>query len=287
MRKRIPTWKQSPGLLKQGLCTPRRLGLPTGAHSGSGHLAWAARIANRFGLRPAMRGFVKAQLTDVATRDLVRHHHRMATLVARFDQRQWVRNAFNNVVLQQLFVVRPVVWKIAGGPPAPETAATIHGKAGMTMRTRGVRPAALVSGESPRGGWVAYKSSSTKSIALPLTLAGTRMNRSTGAGRAQLQGERLETTVTTIARRYQRVEAKRERMSTAFPSAGHTEEVQRMAPARERTRMATTPPFAAQPHSLAEGGSPLRGLNVTQVADEVMKQLDRRLVTARERMGRI
>ena len=76
-------------------------------------------------------------------------------------------------------------------------------------------------------------------------------------------------------------------MATEFMTARQTEDAQRVAFAKERSRSATTTQFSAQPQSLADARSPIRGLNVTQVADEVMKQLDRRLVTARERMGKI
>jgi hypothetical protein len=88
MRKRIPTWKLSPGLLK------RRPWMHAGAHSASTHVAWAARVANRFNLRPTTQCFDRARLTHFAPRDVIRYDNRMETLVTLFDRRQWVRNAF-------------------------------------------------------------------------------------------------------------------------------------------------------------------------------------------------
>ena len=46
-------------------------------------------------------------------------------------------------------------------------------------------------------------------------------------------------------------------------------------------------PPAPQPEAIEGTAAPGRGVNVRAVADEVMKQLDRRWVAARERMGKI
>lgn len=288
MRKRIPTSKLSLGLLRPGLNSPRLPWTHAGARFPSAHLAWAALIANRFFVRLSTRGFARAQLIDLVHRDVIRNDNRTASLVTRFDQRQWVRNAFKNVLLQQqLFVTRPMTWSTSSEPPKPLTVAHPADGSNMTMPMRAPVRGTSASLKRPYGGFVVHKPQYAKSVASPLILACSPTNRSINPGRTQAQGEQSETTVTMITRRYQRVEVKRERMTTEFMSAGQTEGAQRIAFPRERLGLTTTTRLAARPRPLEDASMPIRELHVTQVADEVMKQLDRRLVTARERMGKI
>jgi hypothetical protein len=284
MRKRISTWKLSPGLLELGLAR-RSSSFRAGSHSAT-HSAWAARIANRLSVRPATRDFARARLVSLALRDVIRHDNSMQTLVTHFALPQWVSNAFTNVVLQQLFVARPMVWRVTGELPQPATVASNAGQSGITTQTPTVRPAAFLSLDRRRGGVVTHKSQSEKGVARSSATVWPRMKRSISSRRADVQGERLETAVTMITRRYQRVEVKRERPATKVISAGQTENAQRAAFPDGSSSFASTH-FSAPSRSLADAGGPIRALQVTQVADEVMKQLDRRLVTARERMGKI
>jgi len=288
MRKRIPTSKLSLGLLRPGLNSPRLPWTHAGSHFPSTHLAWAALIANRFFVRLSTRGFAGAQLIDLVQRAVIRNDYRTGSLVTRFDQRQWVRNAFKNVLMQQqLFVTRPMTWSTLSETPKTLMVAPPADGSNMTTPMRAPARGTSSSLERPYGSFVVHKPQYAKSVASSLVLACSPTNRSTRPGRAQAQGEQPETTVTMITRRYQRVEVKRERMTTEFISAGQTEGAQRMAFPMERLGLATTTRLAARPHSLEDTSMPLRELHVTHVVDEVMKQLDRRLVTARERMGKI
>src|SRR5438309_10085056 len=157
MRKRIPTCKLNSGPLKQGLSTRRQPWIRAGAHYASTHVAWAARIAKRLGVRPATRGFARARLTDLAPRVVIRRDHRMEMPVTLFDQRQWVRNAFENVVLQQLSVARPMAWRMISEPPKPTATAPTTGAATMTAQTRSATSVAFLSPERRGGGFVVHK----------------------------------------------------------------------------------------------------------------------------------
>jgi hypothetical protein len=122
-----------------------------------------------------------------------------------------------------------------------------------------------------------------KALDLPLEIAGMKIHRRTGAGRAQSSTEddspTKESTSTGLARRHRRVEHKREPIDQEFASERKVESTHWMP---------VESPHPTQPSETFEAGvMPLRQINVTQVADEVIKQLDRKLIAARERMGRI
>jgi hypothetical protein len=310
MGRKTKNWKRTPGL-------GERVRRPE-----SKHIDWVAAIANRFGVRNAGRGFTKAKLTDLTineriqpghgtatiashydqrqwirnefkTNERIRPGHGTATIASHYDQRQWIQNEFKTLVMQQLFVSLAIVSKNAGKPMPPALSKklerlfagpgeTRHALAVPFFVRRFSRSASMAGNtEQQRVGW-------------PLTFAGTKVNRRLDAhsvGSADVdESIRLEMPVARLAQRHQRVEVARERIVREFgpePSMQSPESL-----AREVHRSVSR----AKSHALQEGDvqEPSRmraashgGINVTQVADEVMKQLDRRLIAARERMGRI
>jgi hypothetical protein len=133
-----------------------------------------------------------------------------------------------------------------------------------------------------------------KAPELSLEIAGMKIHRRTGAGRAQSFNEddepTKETSSSVLARRHRRVEQRRERIVQEFAPERKFESALWMPMESARSIAGTrTPasPRSQHPETLESGVVPLRQINVTQVADEVLKQLDRKLIAARERMGRI
>src|SRR6185437_10854525 len=190
MRKRITTSKLSLGLLRPGLNSPRRPWTHAEAHFPSTHLAWAALIANRFFVRLSTRGFARAQLIDLVHRDVIRNDNRTGSLVTRFDQRQWVRNAFKNVLLQQqLFVTRPMTWSTLSEPPKTLIVAPLADVSNMTTPMRAAARGPSSSLERPYESFVVHNPQYAKSVTSSLVLACSPTNRSTSPRRTQAQGE--------------------------------------------------------------------------------------------------
>jgi len=262
--------------------------------SGLKHLVWAKQIAERSGTKGAKRGFAKAQITDLALREAARHESNVTMAGKFYDQRRWVRNEFKNTVLQQLFVARPFVAKASGGE--------------SIQKLRGANPqitfgpnssqhkllSPVFAMQPAKASAIVRRTQQVKSMELPLVLAGTRLVRQAGAGSMPLveaeENRTFELPVAKLARRHQRREIPRERVANEFASQTSIDGPQRATLELVRPRVLVRgskqlPP--AQQEPIGVGSAALHGMNVTQVADEVMKQLDRRLIAARERMGRI
>jgi hypothetical protein len=256
------------------------------------HLAWAARLAQRFGVRSALRGFANATLTDLATHEVIRTKSRIASVALRYDQRQWVRTDIRNFVVHNVFSAKAGVAK--GG--AGELQAALPGGVERVLAERRVleERTRVVLQNVLRTTAPLRRTEQVKSVELPLVLAGTRVKRPGGAGNVASGEEheaiRFEMPLAKIPRRHRRVEVAKERMAKEFGQnriatslEAPTLEVQRsMAPMKSRL-----PRREQEQEPMEMGAGPLRGINVTQVADEVMKQLDRKLIAARERMGKI
>src|SRR5690242_12196620 len=111
MHRRLTTWKPNPGRLSSS-------GSDFANHSlGAGdwarrfmarHTAWTFQLAARFGTRTTKQGFAKLQLTDVALATANRSQRKPPMRSAKYDQRRWIRNEFNNFILRQVFVANPL-----------------------------------------------------------------------------------------------------------------------------------------------------------------------------------
>jgi hypothetical protein len=133
-----------------------------------------------------------------------------------------------------------------------------------------------------------------KRLSVPLTVVATRVKRrvnaySVGVGDVD-ESIRIEIPVARLVRRHQRVEVAPERLAREFGSQTLMQSPQTAAGEVQRS-MSRTRSHVRQEADVQEPSrmrtAPHGGINVTQVADEVMKQLDSRLIAARERMGRI
>ena len=241
MRKRKTISKLSPGRHRPGLRAPQGQ-----ARAVAAHLSWAARIAKKFAARPAMRNFSRARLTDLAIQGSMRHDHWVAQWIANVEHRQWVRNVFRYEVRQQLFIGRPMPWKHGSEPPVP--AGGFAGP-GTTIPARASAAAVPWPGSSPYRPFLLHTASRPRIVAGPLTLAAARTQPGPGGVPPRVRGERGETAVALIARRYQRLELKREPVATAFLSASPMAQSQPGWSVAERSRAATAPAFAQSPRS--------------------------------------
>jgi hypothetical protein len=183
----------------------------------------------------------------------------------------------NAVVMRQLLVSQPIVAKNAGEP--------LPSALGKTFERLGVVPGEFIHTvavpsfvrQVSRSGSMAGNTEQ-RNVDSPLTFAGTSVKR------------RIEMPVARLVERHQRVEVAHERLAREFgpqPSIQSPE-----GPADEMTRsISRARRHGQEPAEVQEPSrtrpAPQGGVNVTQVADEVLKQLDRRLIAARERMGRI
>jgi hypothetical protein len=257
------------------------------------HSAWAFQLAARFGTRTTKPGFAKVQLTDYARPAPNRSPNKPAAPAAKYDQRRWIRNEFQNLLLQQVFVTNP----LSARTPSPVRGKDVQQTRSRPLTVRGrftprLRVAAFATElAQPR---MVVRTGQAKALDLPLEVTGMKIHRRTGAGRPQLLNEddnpTKESPSTRLARRYRRVEHKRERIAREFASERKVESTQWMpaeSPGPIAGMRASTPPRSQPPETFEAGAVPLRQMNVTQVADEVIKQLDRKLIAARERMGRI
>jgi hypothetical protein len=233
------------------------------------------------------------QLTDVALASPNRSQNKPPVPAAKYDQRRWIRNEFQNLLLQQVFVTNPLSAKTSN----PGRAKDVLQNRSRPLPTRGRLTPRLKVGAfateiaQPR---MVVRTGQTKALDLPLEIAGMKIHRRTGAGRAQAfnvdDNPTKESLSTRLARRHRRVEHKRERIAQEFAPESKVESTPWMpveSPRPIAGTRASTPPGSQQPETLEAGTVPLRQINVTQVADEVIKQLDRKLIAARERMGRI
>ena len=261
--------------------------------SESKHIDWAAAIANRFGLRSVERGFAKAKLTDLTIDGWVRPGHSTTIIASHYDQRQWIQNEFKTTVTQHLFISQAIVAKNAGKPLPPALSKTLELLCAVTGETRhAVAVPSFVRRVSRSGSLPG--NTEQQSVDLPLTFAGTRVKRRgdtyvVGIGDAD-ESIRIEMPVARLVKRHQRVEVARERLAREFgpqPSIQSPEvPAEEMHRSISRARSHVLGPADVQEPSRTRP-APHGGINVTQVADEVMKQLDRRLIAARERIGRI
>jgi hypothetical protein len=258
----------------------------------SKHVNWVAAIANRFGVRSAGHGFAKAKLTDLTINERIRPGHGTATIASHYDQRQWIQNEFKTVVIQQL-VSMAIVAKNAGKPLPPALSKRLERLCAMPGETRhGLAMPSFVRQVSRSGSMAG--NTAQQSLDLPLTVAGTRVKRRVGTNVAGIgdaaESIRIEMPVARLVKRHQRVEVASERLAREFgpqPSIQSPESpADEMQRSISRARSHVLEPAEVQEPSRTRA-APHGGINVTQVADEVMKQLDRRLIAARERMGRI
>ncbi len=296
MRRRLTTWKPNLGRLSLSGSdfANRSLGAGDRArHIMARHSAWAFQLAARFGIRTTKQGFAKVQLTGVALPAPNRSQNKPPVPAAKYDQRRWICNEFKNLLLQQVFVTNP----LSARTPSPVSGDDVRQNRSRPLPTRGrltprLKVAAFATEiAQPR---LVVRTGQAKALDLPLEIAGMKIHRRTGAGRAQSFNEddnpTKESPSTRLARRHRRVEHKRERIAQEFAPERKVESTQWMpveSPRPIAGTRASTPPRAQQPETLEAGAVPLRQINVTQVADEVIKQLDRKLIAARERMGRI
>jgi hypothetical protein len=297
MRRRTKKSKLSPGQCEQRLtlgtsARPAGGGVALILSSGLKHVVWAQRIVQRFG---AKRGFAKAPITDLAIGEAARREKNVTMAGAFYDQRRWVRNEFKNIVLRQLFVARPFVSNPSGGEMIQE----LRGENSQTnsgLCSSRHRPllSPVFAKQISKAGAIVRRTEQVKSLELPLVLAGTRLVRRAGAGSVPLveteESRIFELPVAKLARRHQRREIARGRVASEFAPPTSIEAAQSAKLGLARPGVIVRAPKqlpAAQQEAIDVGNSPLRGMNVTQVADEVMKQLDRRLIAARERMGKI
>ncbi len=311
MGRKTKSWKRIP-------CLGERVKRPE-----SKHVDWVAAIANRFGMRNAAgRGFAKAKLTDLTIHEWIRpgnstatialHYDQRqwiqnefkanerirpgnatATIASHYDQRQWIQNEFKTVVMQQLFLSQAIVAKNAGKPVPPALNKQLERLFAGPGETRHAVAVPSVVRQFSRSASMAGNTERQR-VGWPLTFAGTKANRRLDAnslGSADVEESiRLEMRAARLVQRHQRVEVARERIAREFgpePSMQSPE-----SPASEGHRsMSQAKSHALQERDVQEPSrmraAPNGGINVTQVADEVMKQLDRRLIAVRERMGRI
>jgi len=296
MRRRLTTWKPNLGRLSLSRSdfANRSLGAGDRArHIMARHSAWAFQLAARFGIRTTKQGFAKVQLTDVALPAPNSSQSKPPVAAAKYDQRRWIRNEFKNLLLQQVFFTNP----LSARTPSLVSGEDVQQNRSRPLPTRGrltsrLKVAALATEiAQPR---MVVRTGQAKALDLRLEIAGMKIHRRTGAGRAQSFNEddnpTKESPSTRLARGYRRVEHKRERIAQEFAPETKVESSQWMpveSPRPIAGTRASTPPRSQQPETLEAGAVPLRQINVTQVVDEVIKQLDRKLIAARERMGRI
>lgn len=296
MRRRLTTWKRNPGRLSLSGSDFANRSLGAGdwvRHIMARHSTWAFQLAARFGTRTTKQGFAKVQLTDVALPVLNRSQHKPPVPAAKYDQRRWIRNEFKNLLLQQVFIANP----LSARSPSPVSGEDAQQNRSRPLPTPGrltprLKVAAFATEiAQPR---MVVRTRQAKALDLPLEIAGMKIHRRTGAGRTQSFNEddkpTKESTSTRLARCHRRVEHKRERIAQEFTPDRNVESTQWMpveGPRPIAGTIASTPPRSQQRETLEAGAVPLRQINVTQVADEVIKQLDRKLIAARERMGRI
>ncbi len=296
MRRRLATWKPKLGRLSLSGrdFANRSLGAGDGArHIMARHSAWAFQFAARFGVRTTKQGFAKVQLTDIALPAPNRSQSKPPIPAAKYDQRRWIRNEFKTLLLQHVFVANPLPARTL----SPASGEDVQQNRSRPLPTRGRSRSRLkvvafaTEIAQPR---MVVRTGQAKALDLPLEIAGMKIHRRTGAWRAQSFKEydnpTKESTSTRLVRRHRRVEHKREPITQEFATERKVESTHWMPVERSRpiagTR-ASTPPRSQPPATLEAGAVPLRQINVTQVADEVIKQLDRKLIAARERMGRI
>jgi hypothetical protein len=299
MRRRTETWKLSLGRPEQRLSRGSGVKLATCGMAlvhpcQSKHLVWALHIARRFGARRARREFAKAQLTDLAMREAVRRENKIIASGVLYDQRRWIRNEFTNNVHQQLFVARPLVSRLSSSELTQELRAKRSGTALSPSHLQHGLLSPIFVKQLSKASAIVRRTEQVKSMEQLLILAGTRLSRRTGAGSVPLEeateSPRFELPVAKLARRHRRLEIARKRMAKESAPQSSIEGGQRATlemeqPSNARRTRKHLP--ALQEEAFEMASAPLRGMNVTQVADEVMKQLDKRLIAARERMGKI
>jgi hypothetical protein len=257
------------------------------------HLAWAAGVAQRFGVRSALRGFAKATLTDLATHEVIRTKSRIASVVLRYDQRQWIHNEVQNFVTENHFRSKQAPVRCARADSESGASERVH-RGYAERRESQISRTPLFVNRVLHSKAIVRRTAQVKSVELPLVLAGTRVSRRTGAGNVAIgdtdEPIGIAMPVTKVVRRHRRLEVARDRASNEFgvmsslqSFSGPAVELEQLAaPVRVQRK---TQNERQEPSAM--GAGPLRGINVTQVADEVMKQLDRKLIAARERMGKI
>ena len=296
MRRRLTTWKRNLGRLSLSGSdfANRLLGAGDGArHSMARHSAWAFQLAARFGIRTTKQGFAKMQLTDVALPAPNRSQSKSPVPAAQYDRRRWIRNEFKTLLLQQIFVTNPLCARtpspVSGEDVQQNRSRPIPSRGRLTPRLKVAVFATEIA--QPR---TVVRTGRAKALDLPLEIAGMKIHRRTGAGRTQSFNQddnpTKESPSTRLARRHRRVEHKPERIPQEFAPERKAESAQWMSvesPHPIAGTIPSTPPRSQQLETLEAGAVPLRQINVAQVADEVIKQLDRKLIAARERMGRI
>lgn len=295
MRRRLAIWRPSPGRVSvSGSAFVRGLLGGGGALSVlARHLGGAMQPGERFGVRTTPRGFAKAKFTFAVLRAANRSQCRAAGQAVTYDQRCWVRNEFKNfwrrpIVVNEWRTFRTSEVRAEETVPRADAPVTATGDDRLPC----LQVAAFASEMAqPR---VIVRTGQVKPLEVSLDVAGMTIRRRAGAGlpesfwREDVPAN--EPTSIRLSRRHRRVEEKPERMMQEFAPA-------RGAGIEQAMPLGKVAPFPAARAAVAArsqqveiqqaGIVPLRQINVTEVADEVLKQLDRKLVAARERMGRI
>jgi hypothetical protein len=299
MNGAIKTWMKSPGQVKRELL----LSLATrinfrATRPAAGKqpccLGWSADIAAKFEPRNGQQRFARVRLTDFVGRARVRFEKKTFVGGPLFDQRRWVLNEFRNVVLRQQFVTQPMTLKttISARNAQPRRDEHSRALAGVTeLQSKGSSPIvakSLLTKLSGAGGEKAFGE-------FELTIAAASgMKRRGGAvrlisGQEANEEARIELPVAKLAKRYRRIEAPREALTKELALRFMMERVPPTAIEMQTTR--ATPIRSEGLRSAFDDGwiatASSYGINVSQVADEVMKKLDRKLIAARERMGKI
>jgi hypothetical protein len=299
MRKKTTKWirRAGPASFRPARAqfpSARALGILPDCGEFSRHAPWASTIAAKFAAREDRRGVPRPSLIDLALPErlsilskyfhtrLVQHHH------------QTLHNSVKNMVICQLFSKSEGERHFGGRETAEEKSPayrSFHPTDSPVYVTKYVPPTLLRPLKNQRA---RVESSATEkgspfsfSVARRVSPPADRRLRARMEYVEDLPGKEL---VMRIARQNRRKE---------FAPPGMTRE---LAPDFSILPTSRPPLAIGQTFTPSSGGRKRResaygetpnagphaqSINVPQLADEVMKQLDRRLMAARERMGRI
>jgi hypothetical protein len=270
----------------------------------SRHAMWASTIAQKLLAKVSRHGIARPSLVDLAKRLILiskcfnreSHHHGFAVRnVLRNSESHHhhgyvVRSVIRSTVIRQLFSVKTGPRQDGSECRQKRRRANLE----VFLSDSGSFTTSLpLTLRLLRNTVVGEAASSDRQSSIGPLLAS---HRATGAfqlgeriDRAALETNAMETLATRIVRQHRRQEQVRMGMNRELSSG-----LANVAPSRLPLRMEhpITYSSGSKKRSEAFGDSVVRreeaapAVSVTQVADEVMKQLDRRLIAARERMGR-
>lgn len=265
--------------------------LRTGNRGRSAHAAWASAIARKFSLKVDLQGMFHASLVDLALRERCAILSNSSAGPFHHQHHSTAHNTFKNINVQRILPEPARLWR-AGSERITQESRGGNSSPFLTSSTPVAKHFSLLSSSAEyRGDKRKSSEEAEDSSFVPIAIHHIAVpNHRLRRERLEHLGENFDDNlVTRIARKHRRKEFAQPGMSREFTPG--LSPLLPYRPALTVEQQFATPGGNRRAKELP-GRSTVNGegaaaLNFIQLADEVVKQLDRRLIAARERMGRI